>query len=245
MSDVFGSQVANLRYVTTFVHEAKANDPIASARQIALYLCSVQHQRRALGFDDGPVFGTRLLGDSLEVYHSQWDSSGKVVVRPTTTTFRIGYFTEFLACYIFLCKLADAARGQVQAAFARWESEQDKQTVTMQRNRAAAAIPWFVYPPRRTNTSGGRHSRTNDDSTGDDLGAQEIEEWHSSQAEGDDIPSIIAMDNAWKGAYKGYLLTQANLQALDQLYAEGPDALPIPPVMDIGGWARQSIRELL
>ncbi|KAI0275477.1 hypothetical protein BC834DRAFT_814716 [Gloeopeniophorella convolvens] len=68
--DIFTSQKANPNLITTFVCEAKAKDPVGVARQIALDLCSAQHQRRALGFADGPIFGATLLRGTLQIYHS-------------------------------------------------------------------------------------------------------------------------------------------------------------------------------
>jgi hypothetical protein len=69
--------------LVTFVAEAKCNLPVPAQRHLAMFLCSAQHQRQALGFDDGRVFGATVVGKTLTMYSSSWDrrdgENGKVV----------------------------------------------------------------------------------------------------------------------------------------------------------------------
>jgi hypothetical protein len=65
--------------VVTFVVEAKCASAVAAERQLTLDLCSAQHQRRALGFEDGQIFGAALVGSTLRMYCSRW--LNEVVVR--------------------------------------------------------------------------------------------------------------------------------------------------------------------
>lgn len=68
---VFTSEDSFLR-VVTFVLEAKVSGAETSARQLTLYLCSAQNQRRALGFHDGYVFGATFVGHDFTLYVSRW-----------------------------------------------------------------------------------------------------------------------------------------------------------------------------
>jgi hypothetical protein len=74
---VFASEL-KLGDVVTFVSEAKCNNTVAAQRQLTLYLCSAQHQRRALGFDDGRIFGATVVRNTLTMYCSTWEDQ-KVV----------------------------------------------------------------------------------------------------------------------------------------------------------------------
>ena len=62
----------NTREVITFACEAKCVTQVAASRQLTLYLCSAQHQRRALCFDDGPVYGVTIVGNRLTMHSSKW-----------------------------------------------------------------------------------------------------------------------------------------------------------------------------
>jgi hypothetical protein len=64
--------------VVTFASEVKCNNTVAAQRWLTLSLCSAQHQRQALGFDDGPIFGATVVRDTLTVFSSMWEN-GKVV----------------------------------------------------------------------------------------------------------------------------------------------------------------------
>ena len=65
--------------VVTFVAEAKCKDTTVAQRQLTLDLCSAQHQRRALGFDDAQVFGATIVDRTLSIYCSAWKND--IVVR--------------------------------------------------------------------------------------------------------------------------------------------------------------------
>jgi len=64
--------------VITFACEMKCHDQTAASHQLALYLCSAQNQRRALGFKDGRVYGATMVGNRLRLYTSTWE--GEVIV---------------------------------------------------------------------------------------------------------------------------------------------------------------------
>jgi len=74
--------------VTTFVCEAKCVEQVTASRQLTLYLCSTQHQRRALCFDDGPIYGATIVGNCLVMHSSEWVNdkvvSGHYSVCPTS-----------------------------------------------------------------------------------------------------------------------------------------------------------------
>ena len=57
--------------VITFAYEAKSCDQVSASHQLALYLCSAQYQRKALGFQ-GQLFGATLVDNTLTVYVSEW-----------------------------------------------------------------------------------------------------------------------------------------------------------------------------
>ncbi|KAI0295351.1 hypothetical protein B0F90DRAFT_1751060, partial [Multifurca ochricompacta] len=81
-----------------------------------MYLCSAQHQRRALGFEDGPLFGATVIGSILTMYISTW-SDGEV-------------------CYMFLCKVADHSANEVENMIRKWETQGGKEDIKQQ-NRDA------------------------------------------------------------------------------------------------------------
>jgi hypothetical protein len=61
-------------HLLTFAVEAKskpsANDTFG--HQLALYLCSAQHQRRALGFTNHIIYGLTLVGHIAKLFVSSW-----------------------------------------------------------------------------------------------------------------------------------------------------------------------------
>jgi len=74
--------------VITFACEAECTDQAAASRQLALYLCSAQHQRRALCFTNGLIYGATIVGDRLAMYSSQL-YDGDVMVSPLLIEFRL------------------------------------------------------------------------------------------------------------------------------------------------------------
>lgn len=74
---VFASEGLSMA-VVAFAYEAKTIEGVAASRQLTLDLCSAQHHRRTLGFEDGNVFGATLVGHELLVFVSEW-SLGNVV----------------------------------------------------------------------------------------------------------------------------------------------------------------------
>ena len=121
--------------VITFACEAKSSDFVAASHQIAWYLCSGQHQRKALGFD-GPLYGATLVRDTLTIYCSKWDNDEVVcncflfsynisniknkVVYPTTNCFSLATFPTFLECYMLLCKIADHMAQEFDKVVKKW-----------------------------------------------------------------------------------------------------------------------------
>ena len=70
----------------TFVCEYKLGQPLAASCQLALYLCSGQHQRRALGLT-GHLYGATIVDASLKVYVSKWEEDETVVCAIPLFTF--------------------------------------------------------------------------------------------------------------------------------------------------------------
>ena len=64
--------------VITFICEGKVKEHKYAARQLTLDLCSAQHQRRALGFEDSKIFGATLVDTVLHFFVSEWE--GDIVV---------------------------------------------------------------------------------------------------------------------------------------------------------------------
>jgi hypothetical protein len=56
----------------TFASETKCDKPVAAQRQLMFDLCAAQHQRRALGFENGEVFGATVVRNTLKMYCSRW-----------------------------------------------------------------------------------------------------------------------------------------------------------------------------
>jgi hypothetical protein len=81
---IFASELSTGE-VVTFVSEAKCKETTAAQRQLTFDLCSAQHQRRALGFDDGQIFGATVVGDVLSMYCSTWEND--IVVRIILVSF--------------------------------------------------------------------------------------------------------------------------------------------------------------
>jgi hypothetical protein len=86
--------LANRSDVVTFACEAKCNLLTAARRQLTFDLCSAQHQRRALGFENGRVYGATIVRDSLQMYCSRWEISGENerVVRIIIPFFKLSRF---------------------------------------------------------------------------------------------------------------------------------------------------------
>ena len=75
--------------VITFVCEDKVNEHKHAARQLTLDLCSAQHQRRALGFEDSKIFGATLVDTVFHFFVSEWE--GDVVVS--------SFFLSHIGCF--------------------------------------------------------------------------------------------------------------------------------------------------
>jgi hypothetical protein len=58
----------DLGEVVIFISKATCRDPVAAWRKLTLGLTSAQHQRQALGFDTGPVFGYSTYTTLLRMY---------------------------------------------------------------------------------------------------------------------------------------------------------------------------------
>ncbi|KAF9477452.1 hypothetical protein BDN70DRAFT_896494 [Pholiota conissans] len=61
--------------IVTFIClvEAEFSQQERVARKLSLALCSAQHQRRALGFPDGPVYGVTLCGFQITMFSATWE----------------------------------------------------------------------------------------------------------------------------------------------------------------------------
>ena len=76
-SHIFSS--SNLKgKLITFACEYKCGQALAAPRQLALYLCSGQHQRQALGFK-GELYGATVVDATLRIYISRWEEDGTIV----------------------------------------------------------------------------------------------------------------------------------------------------------------------
>ena len=52
--------------------EVRCNDTVTAQQQVALSLCSAQHQRQALGINNGLIFGATVVHQTLTIYSSIW-----------------------------------------------------------------------------------------------------------------------------------------------------------------------------
>ena len=68
----------NALSVITFICEYKVKDRKQAARQLTLDLCSAQHQRRALGFEDSKIFGATLVDTEMRFFVSEWEGDNIV-----------------------------------------------------------------------------------------------------------------------------------------------------------------------
>ncbi|KAI0258233.1 hypothetical protein BC834DRAFT_104241 [Gloeopeniophorella convolvens] len=233
----FSSHQANPELITTFVCEVKAEDEASAARRLALDLCSAQHQRRALGFEDGPIFGATFFPGCFRMYHSQW--SPDTIVLRTTTVFNTSNFIDFLSCCVFLCKLADSAYKPVQEMFLRWDTEEEALRKHARETAANAANKLFSAPdPTPRSTPPRKRRRTDDDGAQNDLDFGKMKDWHSSGEETESSLSVTP-EGEWEGEVEGHPLVRANLQLLDASNTEDAEASPVPPALDIRGWSRQ------
>ncbi|OCB84728.1 hypothetical protein A7U60_g8252 [Sanghuangporus baumii] len=132
--------------VITFASEAKIKDEKVAARQLTYDLCSGQHQRRALGFDDSKIYGAVLVDKRFRIYESEWYGD-TVRVFPTNRSFDLGIFDEFISCYITLCRLADFEASNVKLVFDTWNSEQGKQTIKDRNITESQKAPWRKESP--------------------------------------------------------------------------------------------------
>jgi len=63
---IFASE-QDIGEVVTFACEAKFVEQVAASQQLTFYLCSAQHQRRALCFDDGIIYGATIVGNHFAI----------------------------------------------------------------------------------------------------------------------------------------------------------------------------------
>ncbi|KAI0295349.1 hypothetical protein B0F90DRAFT_1927531 [Multifurca ochricompacta] len=150
--------------VVTFAVEAKSKDHVSASRQLAMYLCSAQHQRRALGFEDGPLFGATVVGSILTMYISTW-SDGEVDVSPGEPKFKLDNVSGFIICYMFLCRVADHSANEVENMIRKWETKGGKEDIKQQ-NRDAIRSPWRLQSSPRS--QGDSESREMEDGVDDE-----------------------------------------------------------------------------
>ncbi|OCB91035.1 hypothetical protein A7U60_g1729 [Sanghuangporus baumii] len=220
---VFASEANHPLFVITFVCEYKVSDASAASRQLTFDLCSAQNQRRALGFDDGQLFGITVVGNTMRMYVSEWEGD-EVVVTRTTTSCELSTFHEFLNCYIFLCRLADRIAEDVQKVFAKWKTVEGKQYL-QQKNRNAAEKPWRLHEKLQSAPSK-KWTHTDEESQG-----------HGAQDDVD-LPDWVPFEEQAKGPLPsvGDPLHEANLRILNKLDTDSVT----PPAKDIPSWARLS-----
>ena len=70
-SCVFASEL-KLGDLVIFAMEVRCNDTVTAQQQVALSLCSAQHQRQALGINNGLIFGATVVHQTLTIYFSIW-----------------------------------------------------------------------------------------------------------------------------------------------------------------------------
>jgi len=144
--------------VITFVCEAKCVEQVTASRQLTLYLCSTQHQRRALCFDNGPIYGATIVGNCLVMHSSEWVNDkvvsghysvcptsvldGDKVVVPVEPAFHLDTFLDFIRLYLFLCKIADDSAGNINKVFQKWGSEKDKLEFQNNLRARSSEVPW-------------------------------------------------------------------------------------------------------
>lgn len=224
--------------VMTFASEAKCNAPVAAQRRLTFDLCSAQHQRRALGFKDGHVFGATVVRSTLTMYCSQWekdDRENEKVVRIIlsfqvvsvindeksvfpVTHFGLESFPAFVACYIFLCKVANHIGNEIDDVFSEWTT-QDGRSKYEESSRKSRRAPWRrLAGPSRTTAS---------DSSGR-VGS-------GSSAQVDNGMSVTPNE---RQVHAGDQLVRENLQVFDAYPGVELKGVPSPPAKDIIGWVR-------
>ena len=231
--------------VTTFACEAKCTVQAAASRQLTLDLCSTQHQRRALCFDDRPMYGATIVGDCLVMHSSEWVEDNVVsvtvlfvqlvlnsykMVYPLGPYFDLGTFPGFVECYISLCKVADHIAEGVSKDFQRWESEDAESKHQKALYAKSNGLPWrqeFKPKPSRK----GLH--TSDSGSGSVQGETECietEDWELTR-EGleSKCPSLVT---------EGDRLVRASLQVFDGAYEADLDGDSIPSRNEIRQWAQ-------
>jgi len=186
--------------VITFVYEAKSNSSAHAQRQLALYLCSAQNQRRALGLN-GPLFGATLVGSTLTIYGSKWDEDDFVVISPTNYKFSLATFPSFIICYILLCKIANHMAQEFNDAIEQWRDPQNNQ-ILLDSHQKARDKEW--RPAHFTSSSNGAQ---------DDIESQVMEDWESFENDSKDEDEPMVIDRKGDG-HNVDLLTMTNLQAL-------------------------------
>jgi hypothetical protein len=152
--------------LVTFVVEAKCTAPAVAEQQLTLDLCSAQHQRRALGFEDGQIFGATVVGNYLRVYRSTWvdDKVVRIIlisfvsilndeefVSQTKPIFELDTFPAFIDCFLFLCRVSNYVSGEVYRTFREWETEEGRLRFEERSRDASTRDPWrLALRPRST-----------------------------------------------------------------------------------------------
>lgn len=185
----------------TFVCEYKCGSALAASRQLALHLCSGQHQRQALGIG-GDLFGATIVDSSLTIYVSRWEQDGFIVctiyfsfihfyqlnnnkwVYPTPYQFSLASFPGFLKCYIFLCKLADHIAKEATNVFNAWKTAEGRAELEKVAQKASKQ-PWRPNVPA-TSTRSRKYTRFEGDPTQDDSEPYLVEGWYLSEDMGDE-----------------------------------------------------------
>jgi len=243
----------------TFACEAKCVTQVAASRQLTLYLCSAQHQRRALCFDDGPVYGVTIVGNRLTMHSSKWVEDQVVsvtfffrstsilnsdkVVSPLKPYFDLDTFPDFIKSYLFLCRVADHIAEGVNIGFQKWESEESKLESRNKLKAKSSEVPWRQKfkptGPRRTVLTSSHFDDGSD--SGNFQGEMECIEMEHRELTGEGIenkrPRLPLL--------QGDRLMQAHLPSLDkaEAYEADLDGRSIPSTVDIRQWIQTIVQE--
>jgi len=240
-SYIFASQ-RDMGEVITFAYEAKCVDVVAASRQLTLYLCSAQHQRRALCFSDGPIYGATIVGDRFTMYSSEWVGD-KVAVSRSKLIFDLGTFPAFIKCYLFLCRVADHLAEEVDKVFQGWKSEDTKREHQDALRAKSNGPRWRLLIKPKSDRKGlgtlsylGDSDVSGSGSVQDEMEYTETEDWElTGEGVNNKHPSLVT---------EGDRLVRASLQVLDEAYDADLDGESIHSGDGIRQWAQTIIYEL-
>jgi len=216
--------------VVTFACEYKCGQQdTAASRQLSLYLCSGQHQRRALGFK-ADLYGATVVDTTLRIYVSRWEDDDTIVrtiplftfisannnkgVYPTPYKFSLATFSEFLKCYLFLCNLADQAAADATKVFEKWNTRRGREDLK-KKAKTASINPWRPNIPV-TPAASRKTLRFGDDPLQEDIQPHMMEDCESFEEDMEDAHIIAGMEDE-NGSD---MLTRSNVTAISSRMAK-------------------------